>query len=70
MGATKYGEMSVAERILLLQELWDDLAASPDDIELTEAQREELDWRIAEHRAAPDDVQSWPDVKRRARAAR
>ena len=32
-------------------------------VPLTDAQRTELDRRLAEHEADPDDVVSWEDVK-------
>jgi len=51
------------ERLALVEELWDSIAADSAAIPLTEAQREELDKRIADHEANPDDVVSWEDVK-------
>lgn len=51
------------ERLALVEELWDSIAAGSAAIPLTEAQREELDKRIADHEANPDDVVSWEDVK-------
>jgi putative addiction module component (TIGR02574 family) len=52
--------LSIEERLALVEELWDSIAeATP----LTEAQRAELDRRLAEHKANPDDVVSWEEVK-------
>jgi putative addiction module component (TIGR02574 family) len=38
--------LSPAERLELLERLWDSLSATPDAVPLTEAQREELDRRL------------------------
>ena len=52
--------LSVAERLLLVEELWDSIAAATP---LTDAQRAELDRRLADHEANPDDVVSWEEVQ-------
>lgn len=53
-------ELSVEERLALVEELWDSIAeATP----LTDAQRAELNRRLAEHQANPDDVIPWEVVK-------
>jgi putative addiction module component (TIGR02574 family) len=53
-------QLSVEERIALVEELWDSIAeATP----LTEAQRAELDRRLAEHEASPEDVVPWEVIK-------
>ena len=52
--------LSVEERISLVEELWDSIAeATP----LTEAQRLELDRRLEDHKANPNDVVPWEVVK-------
>ncbi|TAK87929.1 MAG: hypothetical protein EPO20_00350 [Betaproteobacteria bacterium] len=52
--------LSIEERLRLVEELWDSIAeATP----LTDAQRAELDRRLAEHEANPDDVVSWENIK-------
>ena len=55
--------LSVEERLALLEELWDSIADSGADLLLTDAQRAELDRRLAEHEARPDEVVPWEDVK-------
>ena len=53
-------QLSVEERIALVEELWDSIAeATP----LTEAQRAELDRRLEDHRSDPEDVVPWESVK-------
>lgn len=51
--------LSIAERLVLVEELWDSIAASTP---ITDAQRAELDRRLADHEANPDDVVSWDEV--------
>jgi putative addiction module component (TIGR02574 family) len=52
--------LSIDERLELVEALWDSIASSA---ALTDAQREELDRRLADHRQHPDDVMPWPEVK-------
>ena len=52
--------LSVEERISLVEEIWDSIA---EDTPLTEAQRLELDRRLEDHEANPDDVVPWEVVK-------
>lgn len=55
--------LSVEERLALVEELWDSIAEDRAAVPLTGAQRAELDRRLAEHEAHPDDVVSWEEVK-------
>jgi putative addiction module component (TIGR02574 family) len=52
--------LSPAERLQLVEELWDSLA--PTDIPLTQGQIEELDRREALHRGDPSRGRPWRDV--------
>jgi putative addiction module component (TIGR02574 family) len=58
----------VEDRIRLLHELWDRLVDRGYEPELTEEQKAELDRRLAEDDAAPDDIVSWEEVKAQALA--
>jgi putative addiction module component (TIGR02574 family) len=40
-------QLSVADRILLVEEIWDSIVATPEQVPLTEAQIAELDERLA-----------------------
>ena len=55
--------LSVEERLTLVEELWDSIAEDSAAVPVTDAQRAELDRRLAEHEAHPDEVVSWEDVK-------
>lgn len=52
----------VEERLQLLGELWDRLVDHGEEPGLSEAQKTELDRRLAEDDASPDDVVAWDDV--------
>ena len=55
--------LAIEERLTLVEELWDGIAADSSAVPLTEDQRTELDRRIAEHEATPDDVVPWEEVR-------
>jgi putative addiction module component (TIGR02574 family) len=57
--------MSPAERILLVEAIWDSIAEFPEAVELTEAQRQELDARIEAYRSDPAAGSLWDLVKTR-----
>ena len=57
--------LSVSERLDLLEEIWDSIAASLEALPLTEAQRAELDRRLQAHAQNPEDVETWDEVKTR-----
>ena len=50
------------ERLDLLEEIWESLDV--DALPITAAQRAELEDRLNEHQASPDDVVEWDDVKK------
>ena len=64
--AMEFERLSVAEQIRLVGELWDRIAASPERVPLSDAQRTELDRRLASEREAPPAGIPWESVKRRA----
>ena len=53
--------LSSAEKVELLDAVWESLEM--DAMSLTEAQRAELDYRIARHEQNPSDVVPWEQVK-------
>ena len=55
--------LGIEERLTLVEELWDSIAADSRAVPLTAAQRTELDRRIAEHEAKPNDVVPWEEIK-------
>jgi putative addiction module component (TIGR02574 family) len=59
--------LSVAERILLVEEIWDSIAAEAEQAPLTEAQTKDLERRLAAYEANPKAGSSWEEVKARLR---
>jgi putative addiction module component (TIGR02574 family) len=62
--------LSVAERIELIGEIWDSMAAMPEAIVLTDAQKGELDKRLDAYRKNPTAGSPWPDVRKRITKAK
>ena len=62
---TKVRSLSVADRLRLLEEIWDSLAETPEAIPVTDAQRKELARRRHAHAANPAATKSWAEVRAR-----
>ena len=59
-------KLSPAERIQLAEDLWDSVAADPESLPLpSDAQRAELERRLAEHARDPSTAVAWEDVRAR-----
>jgi putative addiction module component (TIGR02574 family) len=59
-------KLSPAERIQLAEDLWDSVAAHPEGLPpMSEAERREIDRRLAEHEAAPESAIPWEEVRKR-----
>ncbi len=58
-------KLSVAERIQLVEDLWDSIAADTGEIAMTDAQRVELERRLADLQQDPDAGEPWSDVRAR-----
>jgi putative addiction module component (TIGR02574 family) len=57
-------QLSVAQRVLLVEEIWDSIAEEEEEIPLTEAQRIDLQRRVAAYETDPKAGSSWEEVKR------
>ena len=55
--------LSVEERIQLVEAVWDSIAQYPESLPVTEAQRKELDRRLAEHLKNPKAARPWSQVR-------
>jgi putative addiction module component (TIGR02574 family) len=60
-------QLSVSERIQLVQDIWDSIAAETESTTLTDEQRKELDRRLDDQLAKPDVGVPWEDLKARLR---
>ena len=52
-----------AEKIRLVQQLWDEIAEETSHLPLTASQRRLLDERIDEHEANPGNLESWKEAR-------
>ena len=60
--------LSPEERIKLAEDLWDSVAADPDALPLTDAQKREVERRLAEHLQDPSSAIPWEEVRQRLRS--
>lgn len=60
--------LNVDERLALVEEIWATICADAKAFPLTEEQRAELDRRVADDDAFPDDVVPWDEVKASVRS--
>jgi len=61
---SEYMKLSVSERIQLVEDIWDSIAAEePNEFGLSKAQKAELHRRVAAHRADPSTAIPWEQVR-------
>ena len=60
-------KLSAAERLELVEELWDSIDDDDEVLVLTDAQREDLERRLAEADADPTGGSPWEEVRERVR---
>ena len=53
----------IAERMLLVQEIWDSIATEQHLFEMAETPKAELDRRIAAYDASSDESRSWEEIR-------
>ncbi|MGA2182700.1 MAG: addiction module protein [Bryobacteraceae bacterium] len=61
-------DLSPAEKLQLVEDLWDDLAAAPDAVPVHDWQKQELARRKANLQRNPASAVPWEEVKQRVRA--
>jgi putative addiction module component (TIGR02574 family) len=64
----KIGDLTPDERLRLIEELWDSLNDTPENVPLTDAQREELDRRIDNLESAGPEGIPWDEVLQQIRS--
>ncbi len=60
-----YQSLSVAEKLLLVEEIWDEIARRPDELPIPSQHKTELDRRYRTYQQNPREGSSWPEVKAR-----
>jgi len=58
-------DLSVSEKILLAEEIWDSVASDEQMIALTDEQKAELDIRLASYSIDPESGDDWENVRNR-----
>jgi putative addiction module component (TIGR02574 family) len=61
-------DLSPSEKLQLVEDLWDDLAATPEAVPVHEWQKEELSRRKANLMNNPASGLTWEEVKKRVRS--
>jgi putative addiction module component (TIGR02574 family) len=56
-------ELSIPERIQLVEEIWDTIAEGTESVELTEEEKKIIDARLEAYRENPDAGLSWEEVR-------
>jgi putative addiction module component (TIGR02574 family) len=60
-------QMTIAERIQLAEDIWDSIAAVPEALPLTDAERQELNRRLEMYQQNPDEGIPWDELKEKVR---
>ena len=63
LSIAEYVQLSAPERIQLVEDIWDSIAAMPEEMPLTKAQQAELDRRIDAYRLNSEEGSPWEYVR-------
>jgi putative addiction module component (TIGR02574 family) len=58
-------QLTIAERIQLVQDIWDSITVDADDVTISDAQKKELERRLELYYQNPHQVSSWEEVKQK-----
>lgn len=61
--AKEIQKLSIAERILLVEEIWDSIARENEAFELSSAQKAELEKRSQSFSSNPSQGRTWEEIK-------
>ena len=69
MKQAEYKNLSIPERILLAEEIWDSIADEAPEIELSTGQKNLLKERLVEYKTLDkSERKSWEEIKAKAKA--
>ena len=58
-------ELSTSEKILLIEDLWDEISGEESDIPVPDSHKEELDVRLEQYNSNPGDLLSLDELQER-----
>jgi putative addiction module component (TIGR02574 family) len=58
-------KLSIAERILIVEDIWDSIISSKEDFPISDEQRRELDLRLEAYYKNPNEGKSWEEVRKK-----
>ena len=61
-------ELSLSEKLQLVEDLWDDIASTPEEVPVHDWQKEELARRKQSLLSNPGSALSWKEIQRRVRS--
>ncbi len=65
ISATDTLELSIPERIQLVEDIWDTIAVGADTIELSDEEKKIIDNRLEAYHKNPNEGSAWEDVIKR-----
>ena len=65
ISATDALDLSIPDRIQLVEDIWDTIAAKADSVELTEEEKKIIDARLEKYHQDPELGSPWEDVYKR-----
>ncbi len=57
-------QLSVAERLQIVEDIWDSISNFPESLPLSEAEKIELDKRLENYQKSPDKGIEWETLKK------
>jgi putative addiction module component (TIGR02574 family) len=61
-------ELTIPERLQLMQYIWESVREFADEIPLTKEQKDELDRRLEAHKLNSDEAIPWDEVREKLKA--
>lgn len=58
-------ELSISERIQLIEDAWDTITKVPEEVHLTEEQKKEIDRRLVSYHRNPNAGLPWNEIKQK-----
>ncbi len=60
-----FGDLTQAEKLLLVEEIWDDISTDPQSVPVPQSHIDELERRLNRHRSSPGRLLSLEELQQR-----